>query len=284
VTSTGPRSIDQGDWDSRKERLQLDGSLVAFVEQAGSDPALVLLHGFTDTGRSYSLLAPYLAGRRLLIPDLRGHGASRGPEPAHLADFAVDVLALVEARGLARPVLVGHSLGTMVAIEACLQRPGAIAGLVLIAGSLRPGIEEDSSLAVGVSKLRDPIQPNDPFYAYWHHCRPEVPKPFLDKLAEEASRMPAARWRSTLDIIRRIDLRHRAEALSAVPCLIINGTDDPLFGPAHRLALAASLPGAAIVDMAGCGHNPHWEEPKRIAQIVTRHFPVAGMTPRQART
>ena len=265
--------MDQEGWSSRKRRLQLPGGSVAFVELDGAGPALVLVHGFTDTSRSFSLLLPHLGPRRVVLPDLRGHGSSTGAQPAVLSDYACDLLALLDALDLERPILVGHSLGSMVAMEACLRRPSAAGGLVLLAGTPQPGIDADHPLAVGIAALRDPIMPDDPFYNYWHQCGPGVPRQFLDQIAKEASDMPARTWRSTLDMIRGIDLRQRAHALASMPALIINGAEDPLFGPDHRDMLTAALPQAAVVDLEGCGHNPHWEKPASVATAIARHFP-----------
>lgn len=266
--------VGHDDWGDRKRTIAgADGS-VAFIEFGGGEPALVLVHGFTDTCRSYSLLAPHLAGRRLLIPDLRGHGASKGAEADRLSDFACDVVALVEARRLCRPILVGHSLGGMVAVEACAARPELFGGLVTVASSLRPNLDDDHPIVAGVAALRDPIDQRDPFYAFWHQCRADVPAPFLELVAREASLMPARRWRSTLEIVRALDLRSRAEGLAGVETLIINGADDPLFGQEHREALISALSHAHRVDLAGCGHNPHWEEPGQVAQAILARFPA----------
>jgi pimeloyl-ACP methyl ester carboxylesterase len=267
--------IDQDAWIGLKRLQPLGNGSTAFVDLDGVGPALVLVHGFTDTSRSYSLLAPHLAGRRLLIPDLRGHGLSAGADADGLADYAADLIALIEARGLHRPILVGHSLGGMAAIQACFERPDLFSGLVVVASSPRPEIGADHPIAAGVAALRDPIQPSDPFYAYWHDCRSGVPAPFLEKVAEEASMMPAYRWRSILDMVRGIDLRATA-SLVDVRALIVNGADDPLFGPEHRAALAAALPHATVADLPGCGHNPHWEEPAAVAEAIGRHFPASA--------
>ncbi|WP_379063797.1 alpha/beta fold hydrolase [Mesorhizobium sp. UC22_110] len=261
-------SVEQDSWAGRKRQLPLQDGTVAFVEEAGIEPAVVLVHGFTDTSRSFSLLMPHLAGHRLLIPDLRNHGGSFGAEPDGLGCFASDLIALVMAKDLHRPVLVGHSLGAMVAIEACAAAPGLFGALVLIGCSLRPRIGDGHPVTAGLKALRDPIHPTDPFFDYWHHCREDVPKAFLEKTAQEASKMPAARWRSMLELIRRVDLTSRVHARGGIETVLVNGVQDTLFGSRDRAALVSALPEATVVDLPLTGHNPHWEEPSRVAAAI----------------
>ena len=100
---------EQQAWAGRKRMVDVCGLAMAYIEVPGAEPALLLIHGFTDTSRSFSLLAPHLAGRRLVMPDLRGHGASQaGSRTFRPADFADDIAGLIGRLRLERPVLVGH--------------------------------------------------------------------------------------------------------------------------------------------------------------------------------
>ncbi|WP_245493498.1 MULTISPECIES: alpha/beta hydrolase [unclassified Mesorhizobium] len=259
---------EQEAWASRKRVIDLDGLEMAYVEFAGSEPALLLVHGFTDTSRSFSLLAPHLAGRRLVIPDLRGHGASLAGRGYGIGDFASDLAGLVRNLRLERPVVVGHSLGAMIALELAARQPELIGGLVLLAGTLKPDLAVDHPMVAGVRELRDPISPADPFYAWWHACQPGVPRAFLAAAAKEASAMPASRWRTLLDEIRGTDLTAAARALR-VAALVIGGGRDPIFDATHQRRLAEEIPAARLVAAAHCGHNPHWEDPTLVAATIS---------------
>lgn len=261
-------SAGQEGWAARKRMVDVGGLAMAYVEIGGDDPTLLLVHGFTDTSRSFSLLAPHLAGHRLIIPDLRGHGASQtGTSCFRPADLADDLALMIETLQLERPVLVGHSLGAMIAIETAGRHKGLIGGLVLLAGTLKADIAADHPMVIGVQALRDPISPADPFYDTWHACRSDVPQPFLAKMAEEASAMPAALWRSILEQVRRADLTETARALRE-KTLVIGGACDPLFGDAHQQALLRAFADASFVRVEDCGHNPHWEEPAIVAAAI----------------
>ncbi|TIS53160.1 MAG: alpha/beta hydrolase [Mesorhizobium sp.] len=263
---------EQDAWAGRKRLVCVDGLAMACVEIAGAEPALLMIHGFTDTSRSFSLMAPHLTGCRLIIPDLRGHGASpAGTSGFKPADFADDIAALIGKLRLERPVLVGHSLGAMIAIELAAKHGGRIGGLVLLAGSLKPGISQDHPMAVGVRGLCDPISPADPFYAYWHACRPGVPQAFLASMATDASAMPAARWRAILEQLCRADLTDTARGVRD-DTLVIGGARDPLFGEVHQQALLHALPHASFLRAEGCSHNPHWEDPALVAAAISGKF------------
>ncbi|KQU79482.1 alpha/beta hydrolase [Mesorhizobium sp. Root102] len=264
---------DQDAWAERKQFVTVGDLDIAYVEISGAEPALLLVHGFTDTSRSFSLLAPHLAGRRLIMPDLRGHGASQAGQGCAIADFADDIAGLIQCLRLDRPVVVGHSLGAMVAIALAGRHKELIGGLVVLAGTLKPDFAPDHPLVAGVEALRDPISPADPFYAWWHACRPGVSPVFLAGLAKDASAMPASRWRAILEEIRRADLTDAARAVQT-RALIIAGACDPLFGEAHLQALRSALPEAAFARAESCSHNPHWEDPALVAKAIVEAFEV----------
>ncbi|MER9439741.1 alpha/beta hydrolase [Mesorhizobium sp. M0618] len=264
---------EQGAWAGRKQFVTVGDLDIAYVEISGAQPALLLVHGFTDTSRSFSLLAPYLAGRRLIMPDLRGHGASQAGRGCSVADFADDIAGLIQILRLDRPVVVGHSLGAMVAIALAARHGELVGGLVVMASTLKPDFAPGHPLVVSIEALRDPISPVDPFYAWWHGCSSDVPAAFLAGLAQEASAMPTPRWRAILEEIRRADLTDAARAVQA-RTLIIAGACDPLFGEAHQQALQSALAEAVFVRAESCGHNPHWEDPGLVAKAIIEAFEV----------
>ena len=92
------------------------------------------LHGLVDTLEIWKRLAPDLETRGSVTRiDQRGHGQSDAPPgPYSRADLATDVVAVLDAEGIDRTILVGHSMGGIVAMETALAYPDRIAGLVLI--------------------------------------------------------------------------------------------------------------------------------------------------------
>jgi pimeloyl-ACP methyl ester carboxylesterase len=105
----------------------------------GSGQAVLLLHGLASNARVWDGVAPRLAGAglRVVALDLRGHGASDQPGSGYdFTSVGHDLAAALAGLGLERPVLAGHSWGANVALQFAVDRPGAVAGLVLVDGAL----------------------------------------------------------------------------------------------------------------------------------------------------
>ena len=109
----------------------------------GDDRAsILLLHGLASTAATWEPVAQGLAdaGHDVYAPDFRGHGLSDKPDDGYdLATYVTDTLKLVERLGLERPVLVGHSLGAFVILEAFARNPALgrlVRGVVLVEGAL----------------------------------------------------------------------------------------------------------------------------------------------------
>src|SRR5215207_10629296 len=130
------------------------GVRLRYAEQG--DPAgrpVVMLHGYTDSSFSFSRALPLLdPGRRVYALDLRGHGDSERPAGGYaVSDFAADVLAFMDARGLERATLVGHCMGSLVAQRVALVAPQRVERLVLVSSMTAARNIE------GMSELRQAI-------------------------------------------------------------------------------------------------------------------------------
>ncbi|WP_427888560.1 alpha/beta fold hydrolase [Kribbella sp. GL6] len=114
----------------------VDGFRLAY-DRYGEGPAVVLLHGWPGDRTDYRLLAPMLVERgcEVVVPDLRGFGASDRSDPDPLqygaAAQARSVLALVAELGLDRPVLAGYDIGSRIAQQIARTSPESVEGLVI---------------------------------------------------------------------------------------------------------------------------------------------------------
>ncbi|WP_246846425.1 alpha/beta fold hydrolase [Humibacter ginsenosidimutans] len=105
-------------------------------EHASGMPVLAI-HGITASHLEWPLLADRLPGSPVIAPDLRGRGRSNGlPAPWGMRDHADDLAVLLDAFGVERALVVGHSMGGFVAVRVADQYPDRVAGLVLIDGGL----------------------------------------------------------------------------------------------------------------------------------------------------
>jgi pimeloyl-ACP methyl ester carboxylesterase len=117
-----------------------------YREHPGPGRPIVLLHGLASNSRWWILVGPLLAQRfRVLALDQRGHGESATPDGGYdFASVVGDLAAFIDALGLERPVVVGHSWGGNVALDYAATHPERPAGIVLVDGgflelSARPG-------------------------------------------------------------------------------------------------------------------------------------------------
>ncbi len=108
-----------------------------YIERGAGDTAVFLLHGVGGGHRAFDATLPSLAqaGYRAISWDAPGYGTSAATEPLSMTVFADALLRLIDHIGARRNVVIGHSMGGMVAQEACFRRPSAMDGLVLFATS-----------------------------------------------------------------------------------------------------------------------------------------------------
>jgi len=108
-----PQPVDLNAFDAGKKTMALpDGEVLAYVDMGKrSGPAVVLIHGYTDNARDWVPMLPYVSARyRLILVDIRGHGQSSKPECCYgRLDFAYDIKLLLDALGVQRADIVGHS-------------------------------------------------------------------------------------------------------------------------------------------------------------------------------
>jgi 3-oxoadipate enol-lactonase len=115
---------------------EIQGSRLRYFVGGEGDP-LVLVHGLGGGAANWGELASPLARRRrVLVPDLPGHGGSDAlPAAPTLAAYADRVVKLFELEGMAPAPIVGHSFGGTVALRAAIRRPELVSGVVLAAGA-----------------------------------------------------------------------------------------------------------------------------------------------------
>jgi pimeloyl-ACP methyl ester carboxylesterase len=123
----------------KQGRVELGGYSLRYADSERGDPVFACLHGLADTLEVWDDLAGPLAERgRLVRIDQRGHGESGAPPgPCSRADLARDALRVLDALAIDRAIVIGHSVGGIVAMAAALAAPARVAGLVLIGTASR---------------------------------------------------------------------------------------------------------------------------------------------------
>jgi pimeloyl-ACP methyl ester carboxylesterase len=224
-------------------------------------------------------LVPYLSPAfRLILVDIRGHGRSGKPECCYTRlDFAYDIKLLLDTLGVARADIVGHSLGSIVAQTFAEFWPERTQRVVLISstGGPRPGTPPRKpayDYAAQIRQLQEPIDPNSPFMIEWWASPTPVDEEFIRREREDAATIPLRVWLAVLDqALTLTDLQSTLSRLKA-PTLLIWGSKDPIMGPEDRATLRAALPHAEVKIFRGLGHNPFWEQPRKVADVIERFF------------
>jgi len=243
------------------------GVRMHFVEQGPADGStLVLLHGYSDSGFSFSRVAPALStARRVIVPDLRGHGRSSRPVAGYtMDDLAADVVALLDVLGVETAVVVGHSMGSLVAQRIAASFPGRVEALVLVgsAPSIHdlPGLDE---FRAEIDGLTDPVP--EGFVRSFQESTVALPIPaeFMDGVVAESLRLPARVWQQLLAGMLATGPVRAGEV--RVPTLLQWGAEDGVFSRDQQDELLALFPGARLIVYDAVGHAPHWESPETFA-------------------
>jgi len=287
--ATSLRAADLDAFDARKRTLRLpNNQVLAYVELGNpTGPVVVLVHGYTDSARTWMPMLPRLPARyRLILVDLRGHGGSSVPECCYTRlDFAYDIKLLLDALHVQRASIVGHSLGSIVAQTFAEYWPERTARVVLIAstGGRPPGAAPHAptyDFAASIRQLREPIDPDSPFMISWWDSPTPVDPEFLRRGRMDSARMPLRVWLAILDQslapeVAYADLQSTLPRLKA-PALLIWGSEDPIFEDEVRTTLRTALPHAQVRIFEKLGHNVFWEDPEGVARTITPFLDDAG--------
>ena len=227
---------------------------------------VIFVHGNWATSSWWEpLLARLPEGYRGLAYDVRGRGRTIGPDTSYaIPALGGDLLALADAVGADAFHLVGHSLGTAIAMQAALDAPGRIRSLAVIAPVWVDGMPaafDVPARQIAMKNDRDlfatalkPLAPAVPDDDYWKRL---VAEGHAQRLAAALGNLEALRAWGPGDRLRTL----------AVPTLVIAGALDPLTGGANAERAAASL-GAPLEVMPGIGHSPNIEAPARSAALL----------------
>jgi pimeloyl-ACP methyl ester carboxylesterase len=247
------------------------------------DPPALLLPGPTDSWRSYQPVLERLPPETHAIAvSQRGHGDSDRPQSGYrVEDFAVDVVLLLDALGIERAVLVGHSGSCLVARKVALDQPHRVAGLFL--ESSPTTMHDDPNLARSLdsllSELEDPITPEFARSFLTRTSAAGLQPDLVDLLVADLLKVPTRVWRETFSGLIQYDDLSELRRIAA-PTQLIWGDADAIVPREMQDRLARSIPDAALTVYRGVGHTPRWQEPTRfsadLAAFVSEKSPLRG--------
>lgn len=247
---------------------------------SGGGPALVLLNGFSASGRVWPRAWVRELERTHLVirPDNRGSGFSRyAPAPFTMGDLADDVIAILDDADVDSATVLGLSMGGMIAQELVLRHPERVAALVLV--STTPPAPESVPWPTSrrLGQLASPPRMGEGLEAYFTRLwsaavTPAAAQSRPEAVAELVAQMldrPTPRL-ATLYQMRAIAGWAHADRLSAVttPATVVHGVEDPFFHVANGRRLATLLPDARYVELDGVGHLPPVEAPATMLEVI----------------
>ncbi len=249
---------------------------MSYSEAGAGGRPLMLVHGFTGGRTDFAdHVAPLAAaGWHVVAPDLRGHGETGGPRDTSaytVAAFVGDVLALADDLGWERFVLLGHSMGGIVAQQLALDHHERLDALILmdtVHGPLHlvtiELLEIGGAFAIsdGMAALADLFDsggPNPLETDAYQRVRAERPDIIAQQRANMVGAVPEMFAACSMMLATEPDRLERLRAV-AVPTLVIVGElDGPFLDDSRRMA--DTIEGAQLVTIADSGHSPQWEQP-----------------------
>lgn len=243
----------------------------------GAGPPALLISGLASDVASWTPVRAALAARfRLVMPDNRGAGRTRakaGLAGLTVGAMAEDIVQLTDHLGLEACLVLGHSMGAAIAVEAALRRPALAARLVL-AGAGRANPRADAAVA-SLAALHARLGGG----ADWYRALfPWLFKPafFADPAMTEAAVAASLAYpfSPTTEMFAAQAAAVRAYQGPAgaprQPALVLAGAEDLLFTPKDCRAFADALPNARYEEIDGAAHSLFWDEPAEAAQAVLR--------------
>jgi pimeloyl-ACP methyl ester carboxylesterase len=265
-----------------------DGTRIAWSEAGNGSPPIVLTDGIGCAGFVWRHLEPELARtHRVVHWNYRGHGRSeppRDPERVTVGDCVDDLLSVLDAAGIERAILAGHSMGVQVCLEAHRRDPSLVAGLLLVCGSYgrpidtfhdspalkialpfaRAAVERWPGLARLAFRMVVPTEVALQYALAFEVDRRFVPREDVERyLADLAAIDPllfvhmltAASGHDAYDHLSRVD----------VPTLVVAGEKDTFTPMWLSVRMQAAIPGSELFVLPGGTHVGPLEHPELVA-------------------
>lgn len=231
------------------------------VARTAEAPHLILVHGAGGNHQHWGAAIRNLKSANVYALDLPGHGRSGGYGRQTIAAYATFVVGFMDALGIQRAAVAGHSMGGATAMTTALNYPQRVAGLMLVGTGARlrvlPQILEgtltDFAATVGLICQ----------YAY----SPHAPAELVDKGRQQMLQVAPRTIHDDFAACNAFDVMERLTEIHC-PTLVICGLDDKLTPPKYSSFLAERIPGAELKLIADAGHMVMVEKADQVAEAI----------------
>jgi len=224
-------------------------------------PPLILVHGAGGNHQHWGAAIRNLRGADVHALDLPGHGRSSGSGQQTIADYAAFVVKFMDALGLERAIVAGHSMGGATAVTAALDYPQRVAGLILVGTGARlrvlPKILEGT-----LSDFENTVELICQ-YAYARQAPRELVRQGLQRMLQVAPQT----IHDDFAACNACDITGRLGEIRC-PTLVVCGTEDTLTPPKYASFLAEHIAGAELKLVEGAGHMVMVEKGEEVSGIV----------------
>lgn len=244
------------------------GVELQYAEQgAVSGTPVIFLHGYTDSWYSYEQVMTHLPPSiHAYSLSQRGHGLSSKPGKGYAPeDFSADLNAFMDQLHIPSAIIVGHSMGSLIAQRFAIDHPERTRGLVLIGAIAgfrnNAGLMEFSKI---VEMLSDPIDSAFVYEFQKSTLAKNIAGKELHTFVSESRQVPASIWKAAMKGMLTADYVQELKKVKA-PALIVYGNKDAIVPASDQDILASAIRNSTLVIYEGTGHGLHWEEPERFA-------------------
>lgn len=240
------------------------------VKEEGAGQPMILIHGKGYSKENMDRVFDYYKARCHVVSyDVRGHGESDKPDAFTLNDDADDLIALARDMNLDRPIVIGFSMGSYIALKAAEKHPNLFSKLVLIgtkgggATSSTQRVQQDAQASgmtkeeIGEQMVRRVFAPQVSFEEIAAFDREIASRVKLT----EAQQATITRSMQNFDLLTDADK-------ATVPVLALTGEYDGLNPPAEGKKVADALPDARFEVIPNAGHIAFFENPERVFALI----------------
>ncbi len=226
-------------------------------------PPLVLIHGAGGSHLHWPRELRRLSIADVYALDLPGHGKSEGAGRQSIPEYSARVLEWMKDAWVQRPVLVGHSMGGAIALQAALQAPAEVSGLVLIGSGARLRVAQP---ILDSTSREEMLSQAIELIVEWSYSA-NAPHGLRALSAKDLRGTRPAALHNDFLACDRFDVMSRLGEVQA-PALIMCGSEDKLTPEKYSRYLTDHLPDARLVLLPGAGHMAMLEQPKAAAEAV----------------
>lgn len=274
VSSNATNAFIQSKEELKVRRIALKtGVTLDYVEKgAKTGTPVIFLHGICDSWHSFEGVLSHLPSSiRAFAITQRGHGDSEKPAEGYTPkEFAADVAAFIQQKGLGSAIIVGHSMGGVHTQQFAIRYPALAKAIVIVDSDAsfidNPGMPE---FYRDVMKLEGKIS--------WEFMdgfqKATLAKPidsaFYRVLVEEGTKTPARVFQAAFKGLLQVDFAPQLKSVKC-PAMIIWGDKDAFCFRKGQDVMAKNIKQAKLVIYEGVGHSPHWEEPQRFTSDLVQ--------------